>query len=325
MPALQPVVAERALPGAAVVLAPVDDAERAGRRRSSRSRCRRRAGRRPSRTRCGRWRRSDRPRGSRRARSACRRRTPSATACPRWSPPHRRPRAPGGGLLHEGHVPPGRRAEVAGVVVRVIPVKRNPSSGSWFHCLHATSQALQPMQSVVSVKNPFARGHQRGSSPVGIGRAVAADLRAGLSAGRRPRAARAGLGVGHRGAGRCRVRPGWMSPVSALRLLDRDVRIGDEREELVGARRRSPAHRAPVVRHADGVDRAARRIRSGRIRAVTRTRASISPRAVRTVAQPPLRSPAPRPARARPRRTSPAAARRATRATGSSRRRCGAR
>src|SRR5436305_13770408 len=35
------------------------------------------------------------------------------------------------------------------------PVKLKPSSGSWFHCLHATSQALQPMQSVVSVKKPF--------------------------------------------------------------------------------------------------------------------------------------------------------------------------
>src|SRR5689334_10981956 len=32
------------------------------------------------------------------------------------------------------------------------PVKTKPSSGSWFHCLHATSQALQPMHSVVSVK-----------------------------------------------------------------------------------------------------------------------------------------------------------------------------
>jgi hypothetical protein len=34
-------------------------------------------------------------------------------------------------------------------------VKRKPSSGNWFHCLQATSQALQPMQSVVSVKKPF--------------------------------------------------------------------------------------------------------------------------------------------------------------------------
>ena len=37
-----------------------------------------------------------------------------------------------------------------------IPVKRKPSSGNWFHCLHATSHALQPMQSVVSVKKPLA-------------------------------------------------------------------------------------------------------------------------------------------------------------------------
>src|SRR5947209_4623829 len=37
-----------------------------------------------------------------------------------------------------------------------MPVKANPSSGSWFHSLHATSHALQPMQTVVSVKNPFA-------------------------------------------------------------------------------------------------------------------------------------------------------------------------
>src|SRR5215510_5925922 len=29
--------------------------------------------------------------------------------------------------------------------------------GSWFHSLHATSQALQPMQSVVSVKKPTVR------------------------------------------------------------------------------------------------------------------------------------------------------------------------
>src|SRR3954447_2862608 len=40
------------------------------------------------------------------------------------------------------------------------PVLSNPSPkdgalpGSWFHCLQATSQALQPMQTLVSVKNP---------------------------------------------------------------------------------------------------------------------------------------------------------------------------
>src|SRR5436305_7189920 len=36
-----------------------------------------------------------------------------------------------------------------------IPVNTSPSSGSWFHSLHATSQALQPMHTVVSVKKPF--------------------------------------------------------------------------------------------------------------------------------------------------------------------------
>src|SRR5215475_11658766 len=36
-----------------------------------------------------------------------------------------------------------------------MPVNAKPSSGNWFHCLHATSQALHPMQSVVSVKNPL--------------------------------------------------------------------------------------------------------------------------------------------------------------------------
>src|SRR3954470_21888770 len=36
-----------------------------------------------------------------------------------------------------------------------MPVKLKPSPGSWFHCLHATSHALQPMQTVVSVKNPL--------------------------------------------------------------------------------------------------------------------------------------------------------------------------
>src|SRR5439155_24751857 len=35
-----------------------------------------------------------------------------------------------------------------------MPVKRKPSSGNWFHCLQATSHALQPIHRVVSVKNP---------------------------------------------------------------------------------------------------------------------------------------------------------------------------
>src|SRR5579862_4724909 len=36
-----------------------------------------------------------------------------------------------------------------------VPPKTSPSSGTRFHSLQATSHALQPMQSVVSVKNPI--------------------------------------------------------------------------------------------------------------------------------------------------------------------------
>src|SRR3954462_15525843 len=35
-----------------------------------------------------------------------------------------------------------------------MPVNDSPSSGTWFHSLHATSQALQPMHTEVSVKKP---------------------------------------------------------------------------------------------------------------------------------------------------------------------------
>src|SRR5438270_5395214 len=34
------------------------------------------------------------------------------------------------------------------------PLSRKPSSGNWFHCLQATSHALQPMHTLVSVKKP---------------------------------------------------------------------------------------------------------------------------------------------------------------------------
>src|ERR1043166_1228042 len=33
------------------------------------------------------------------------------------------------------------------------PLHTKPSSGTWFHSLHATSHALHPMQSVASVRN----------------------------------------------------------------------------------------------------------------------------------------------------------------------------
>jgi len=39
-----------------------------------------------------------------------------------------------------------------------MPVSSIPSSGTAFHSLHATSQALQPMHTDVSVKNPIRGG-----------------------------------------------------------------------------------------------------------------------------------------------------------------------
>jgi hypothetical protein len=39
-----------------------------------------------------------------------------------------------------------------------MPVKTRPSSGTRFHSLHATSHALQPMQTEVSVKKPMRGG-----------------------------------------------------------------------------------------------------------------------------------------------------------------------
>ena len=36
-----------------------------------------------------------------------------------------------------------------------VPSRSKPSAGSWFHSLQATSQALQPMHTDVSVKNPI--------------------------------------------------------------------------------------------------------------------------------------------------------------------------
>ncbi len=39
-----------------------------------------------------------------------------------------------------------------------MPSRSSPCSGTPFHSLQATSQALQPMQTLVSVKNPIRGG-----------------------------------------------------------------------------------------------------------------------------------------------------------------------
>ena len=49
-------------------------------------------------------------------------------------------------------------ASEKGIELELKPVQPKSSAGSWFHCLQATSQALQPMHSVVSVRKPTAPG-----------------------------------------------------------------------------------------------------------------------------------------------------------------------
>ena len=52
-----------------------------------------------------------------------------------------------------------------------MPVKFRPSSGTAFHSLQATSQALQPMQTLVSVKKPLRAGgstYTRAWATIGI-------------------------------------------------------------------------------------------------------------------------------------------------------------
>src|SRR5258705_3223774 len=65
-----------------------------------------------------------------------------------------------------------------------------PSSGTAFHSLQATSQALHPMQTEVSVKKPIRGGWSRwparaaGSVPLGSG--LISDLHAGVIGDARP-------------------------------------------------------------------------------------------------------------------------------------------
>ncbi len=69
------------------------------------------------------------------------------------------------------------------VLSKDMPVSSRPSSGTVFHSLQATSHALQPMQTDVSVKNPMRGGcsphpaRSAGSAPpVRPGRSVLLNL-----------------------------------------------------------------------------------------------------------------------------------------------------
>src|SRR2546421_7428525 len=124
-----------------------------------------------------------------------------------------------------------------------MPVKNIPSAGSWFHSLHATSQALHPMHTVVSVKNPIACAirptpFERGLCPRNP---PGGRFRKGGEAPLRVSSPAPWLGLLHVADER-------------LALVDRHVGIADERGQLVDDVTGDDALVAPVPRHADLVD-----------------------------------------------------------------------
>ena len=196
--------------------------------------------------------------------------------------------------------------------------------------MHATSHALQPMHTDVSVKKPTRSCCSSSLQPSGRRR-----LEARSCASHAPRAPRgavarvrllAQLGDELGSASPRGRRPGRMPHVAAFDLLDVHVRVERHVQQVVRAVAGRQQPRLPqwygrptwcVVRPCTV---------SGRIRSVTSTRASIAERArvdrrPAAVLEPDLRARAP----ARPRRTSPAAARRGTAPSATCRPRCGAR
>src|SRR4051794_37623046 len=124
------------------------------------------------------------------------------------------------------------------------PVQTSPSSGTRFHSLQATSQALQPMQTEVSVKkptrslasSPYVSGQAAGV-PVGSARLAIGLLPHPLDELRQLLPARA---------------PAGLDPDrERLHLLDVHVRVERDRGEVVRGAARRQAARAPVVGQAD--------------------------------------------------------------------------
>src|SRR5439155_26355945 len=123
-----------------------------------------------------------------------------------------------------------------------MPSRLNPSSGTPFHSLHATSQALQPMQTLVSVKKPIRRG---GSAypDAAAGLAALSTLVPFAEAGPAPV-------VGEVRQQRPAGRPPARLHVAGthLALLDQHVRIQRDAEQVVGRVTGDEPGVAPVVR-----------------------------------------------------------------------------
>src|SRR4051794_542416 len=102
------------------------------------------------------------------------------------------------------------------------PLQSNPSAGTWFHSLHATSHALQPMQSVESVRNAVVAMHQSFEIREGRGSAWTPARRDVTD--------------------------------KALRLHDADVGLLGHRDQIVGGVAGHETAAAPVIRQPDLMD-----------------------------------------------------------------------
>ena len=127
-----------------------------------------------------------------------------------------------------------------------MPVNASPSSGMAFHSLHATSQALHPMQTEVSVKNPIRGGLRRAQlaqagsvrhDPRPVSSVIPARRRYSRDQ-RRPRRP---------------ARPPTRSDVAGQRfgLHDVHVRVHDEAGQVVRGITGDQPVRSPVVGQTD--------------------------------------------------------------------------
>ena len=136
-----------------------------------------------------------------------------------------------------------------------------PSAGRSFHCLQATSQALQPMHTVVSVKKPIRRSPATWWMASSVGAAtVALTSRASCGASASGSSWSGATAAVRRLDALQALRRGPAAPAGAhvarerLGLLDRDVRIAGQSAQVVrGVTRVRPAV-APVPRQPHLVD-----------------------------------------------------------------------
>src|ERR1043165_33195 len=155
-----------------------------------------------------------------------------------------------------------------------LPLQRKPSSGTPFHSLHATSHALQPMQSVESVKKPvtvMTKWRARsvpgaaGPRPTEFRRSEfrIANSECGSPSPRAlPEHIDSRFSIRHSKFGSSKFRgPRALllrQPArDSLRLENPHVRLLRHRHEVVDDVTLDEAARAPVIREADVVDAAA--------------------------------------------------------------------